>query len=414
MATSPAFNAFGPGRNFNFQPGFDGGFDPSRPSGVRAPLLARGDLASFIPAPPAPPVTSAPAPGAPQPVTASATPQPIAGIGDNSGFAPPTIGADQQGVVGTRGPDFGFIPDALSPIATPGGQPGPGGQTDPGGTSFSSPRNASIDAFLQALQGISGLRQQGPLPFFPGQTTAGFSPFQQQAFGQTPGAFNFGQDLFGAGAASLFGALDPSSGLNPGAAHLGATTRGDFLSPGTNPFLADTFNQSIAPAIRENVNQSFIGSGRFGSAANTRTLADALGRSANDFFGQNFVRERQNQLQAGQGLAQLGLQTQGLIPGFAQGNFQNLQSLFGFGGAQQQQQQNQLNALRERFEFGRDAPTNLQRQLADLTSRFDPRIFEQQRDPAGTSTTQDLIAGGSGALDIVGQFANIFPSLFGN
>ena len=69
-----------------------------------------------------------------------------------------------------------------------------------------------------------------------------------------------------------------------------STLRGDFLSPDTNPFLADTFNRA-ADLTRTRLSSEFAGAGR-DVGASLPARSEELQTLASNIFGQNFARER--------------------------------------------------------------------------------------------------------------------------
>lgn len=112
-------------------------------------------------------------------------------------------------------------------------------------------------------------------------------------------------------------------GLTAGARDaLGATIRGDFLSPDSNPFLADTIRAAQRPLVETfqditipNIQSSFIRSGQDitprGSSAFDRSaaiasrgFANALADIGTNLAGQNFARERTAQVNAAQAAPQ--------------------------------------------------------------------------------------------------------------
>lgn len=75
-----------------------------------------------------------------------------------------------------------------------------------------------------------------------------------------------------------------------------STLQGDFLSPDTNPFLAQTFNRA-ADLTRGRLASEFAGSGRnLGASAPARS--EELQTLSSNIFGQNFARERALQANA--------------------------------------------------------------------------------------------------------------------
>jgi hypothetical protein len=102
---------------------------------------------------------------------------------------------------------------------------------------------------------------------------------------------------------------DPVLGLGPrpdqiagGATQqLGATIRGDYLNPSSNPFLQNYVNDALGQA-----KSSFAGQyggqagGNLGNSGYQEMLMRTLGNVATNAYGNAYSQERQNQLQASQ------------------------------------------------------------------------------------------------------------------
>lgn len=128
---------------------------------------------------------------------------------------------------------------------------------------------------------------------------AGVQPFMRDAFGkaqnlanqQSPNAmqtqsYNMTNQLATAG--------DP---MNTSANSLNnQTLSGAFLSPDSNPYLAQNVNTAL-DAVQSRVNSQFSGN-NYGSSANQETLTRNLADTAAQMYGQNYTNERDNQMQA--------------------------------------------------------------------------------------------------------------------
>lgn len=78
---------------------------------------------------------------------------------------------------------------------------------------------------------------------------------------------------------------------------MNSTINGDYMSPGTNPYLDATYKHA-AGLLGDQVNSMFSMAGRYGSGADQQTLGNSLGNLANSMYSQNYQNERQNQLNA--------------------------------------------------------------------------------------------------------------------
>lgn len=74
------------------------------------------------------------------------------------------------------------------------------------------------------------------------------------------------------------------------------TAGGKFLN--SNPYLDRMFASASRP-VTDNIQSQFSAAGRYGSAANQDVLGRTLGELSSNIYGQNYARERQNQLSAG-------------------------------------------------------------------------------------------------------------------
>ena len=91
--------------------------------------------------------------------------------------------------------------------------------------------------------------------------------------------------------------------LNPSNnATLNDTAQGKFLN--SNPYLDQMYQSASRPVI-DQVQSQFSKAGRYGSAANQDVLGRTLSELSGNIYGQNYARERQNQLSAGNALTTL-------------------------------------------------------------------------------------------------------------
>ncbi|MCG8693991.1 MAG: hypothetical protein MI806_22530 [Minwuiales bacterium] len=232
-------------------------------------------------------------------------------------------------------------------------------------TGFALPEQES--AFLEILEKAQGLFDKGG-PRFPSFRT--FVPQSRETLDALRGIADVarqGSPVFDAASQRLAGQLRGDFSNQPGLRSLAETASGQFLSPDSNPFLRDIFARQVAPGIRDNVNSSFIGSGRFGSAANTRVLADSLGNAANQLFGESFAKERANQLTAAQQLANEQFRAVGLAPTFQQARFSDLGQLANVGAAREAFSGTQLQDRINRFNFAQNRPIENLARLQSFT-----------------------------------------------
>ena len=163
-----------------------------------------------------------------------------------------------------------------------------------------------------------------------------------------------------------------------GAGQLGSTLAGDYLSPSSNPWLAQTaaaadqstvnaYNLSTAPsAMAQGIAASGGGPGSLAGSsafqqtqdANQYSLATSLGNTNANIYGTNYANERQNQVAE-----------TGLIPQTQSALYAPANQLMATGGVQQNQSQNQLNAQQQNAAQAQSWPWQ---QLNNFASIFAP------------------------------------------
>lgn len=169
--------------------------------------------------------------------------------------------------------------------------------------------------FIKDYLGRAQTQSNTPFNFYNGQTIAPFSPEQQLGMNMTTQR-----------------ALAGSPTLDSANTSLTATLRGDYLSPGSNPWLKDTVD-TVMNDVTGRINSQFNNS-NFGSTAHQETLQRGLGEVASGMYGDNFARERSYQIGAA-----------GMAPGLAGADYVDAQALMGVGDARRQLAQENLNQI---------------------------------------------------------------------
>jgi len=127
-------------------------------------------------------------------------------------------------------------------------------------------------------------------------------------------------------------AISGSPGMNATNQNLAATMRGDFLSPGSNPWLDQTFAKGME-GIKASVTPTF---GHMQAFGGNTGYNEAMSRGAADLatnvYGGNYQAERERQIK---GMA--------LAPQIAQQDYSDAQALLGVGDVRRQYSQDQLN-----------------------------------------------------------------------
>ena len=162
--------------------------------------------------------------------------------------------------------------------------------------------------------------------YFPSQTYAGFAP-------ETTAALNL------ASARALNNPL-----LGSSQTEINKILQGDYLTPTSNPYLQDLYNQ-MAGDVTSGVQSQFTKAGRLGSSANQETLARELGNLATKVYAPNYQQERANMMAATQ-----------LAPSLAAADYQDIQALGGIGQTKEAMEMAQIQDAMARFDFEQQKP----------------------------------------------------------
>ena len=162
--------------------------------------------------------------------------------------------------------------------------------------------------------------------YFPSQTYADFAP-------ETTAALNL---------ASARALNNPLLGSSQN--EINKILQGDYLTPTSNPYLQDLYNQ-MAKNVTSGVQSQFTKAGRLGSAANQEVLARELGDLATKVYAPNYQQERANMMAATQ-----------LAPQLAQADYQDIQALGGVGQTKEAMEMAQIQDAMARFDFEQQKP----------------------------------------------------------
>jgi hypothetical protein len=172
-----------------------------------------------------------------------------------------------------------------------------GGGSGGGGSSTSTTKMepaAEVKPYMKPYMDQAWGISQTPYETYQGQRIADLSPEQYMGAGLTSAQ-----------------ALNGFQGQGDAMGNYQATMRGDFMSPDSNPWLAANAQKAmgdISNAYRSGTkpqtDAAASRAGAFGGSAwqqmvgnNERQLGDSLGAAANQFYGQNYMNERNNQMQ---------------------------------------------------------------------------------------------------------------------
>lgn len=247
---------------------------------------------------------------------------------------------------------------------------------------------------MRMLGSASDMVYKNPIQQYTGQTTAGFSPLQQQAMG------NLQQ-------------MQPSAYLSQGANLAGMAGTNQFTGANVNqymsPYINDVIRNQQQGAIRNYATQlptMAAGATRAGGLGGSRSAimeSEAQSNLQNQLQGiqssglqnayqnaqQQFNMANQNQLAAANALGNFGQQQ------YAQSTGIN-QALMNAGALQQAQEQNALNASMQKFQNAQIEPYQRLNFLSSLIRGVPVQSMGQTMTPATPSTASQIAGLGMG------------------
>ena len=209
-------------------------------------------------------------------------------------------------------------------------------------------------------QGANLANNQSAYPSGMNYQVAGLTPDQQSALSQIEGQTGGANGI-----------------ANMGAGQIGQTLSGQYLSPNSNPWLAQTaqaatqglvnqYNTATAPGLMaEGIGASGGGPGSLGGnsgflqqqASNQYGLGQNIGNTEASIYGTNYTNERANQV------SELGL-----LPQTTSNLYTGANQLLAAGTTQQTQQQNVLNANQQNAAQQNQYPWSQLQQFGNLFS----------------------------------------------
>jgi hypothetical protein len=195
--------------------------------------------------------------------------------------------------------------------------------------------------FLNQAWGVSNQ----PYETYQGQRIANLTPEQYMSSGLTSAQ-----------------ALNGFQGQGDAFGNFQSTMRGDYMNPDSNPWLQANAQKAMGDisnayrmGTKPQTDAAFSRAGAFGGSAwnsavnnNERTLADSLGNTANQFYGQNYLNERNNQMQ--------GLN---MLPTMQNVGYTDASKLAGVGDNFRQYQQDLLNTNYSDWQEAQNYPTRM-------------------------------------------------------
>jgi|694.fasta_scaffold68695_3 hypothetical protein len=205
-------------------------------------------------------------------------------------------------------------------------------------TQENDPWKPAQGALKDILNQAGGLYSKGT-EYAPFNTVTPFSGQTEDALGGIEGRARQGNQLYGQGQAGLAGGLE----------QLQRTAGGEYLN--NNPHLSTMFN-AMKGDVQDSVNSQFSQYGRTGSPAHAGVMTQQLGNLGAQIYGQDYARERQNQLSAA---GQMPSYTSA-IPGYQQAGYNDLNTLAGVGAAREGKANETLQDMLNRWNFKQESP----------------------------------------------------------
>jgi hypothetical protein len=178
---------------------------------------------------------------------------------------------------------------------------------------------------------------------------------------------------------------------------------GAYLNPSTNPYLAGTL-QTAEQGVQNPITSEFGAAGR-NVLASAPVQSSAMNQLANQIYGGAYQSGMQNMVQS-----------QFAAPTLDAGTYQPSQELMTTGADVQQQNQNQINAAMQQYNYTQQLPENMLSWLSGITAGNGAPFSAGQSSTSGGSNPWLTSAGaltalyGSGAL---GSAASGLAGLFG-
>ena len=266
-----------------------------------------------------------------------------------------------------------------------------GGKSDKQTTTQTNDPWAPAQGALKDILGrAEGLYKRGS-EYAPFSTVVPFSNQTEQALQGIEGRASQGNPLYGQGQAALSGGLDT----------LQRTASGQMLN--NNPHLSSMFN-ALSGDVMNAVNSQFSAAGRTASPAHAGVLTKELGNLGAQIYGQDYARERQNQLSAA---GQMPGYTSA-IPGYQAAGYNDMNALMGVGQAREGKAGETLQDMLNRWNFQQESPWENLGRYANIATG----IGGMGGNSTGTQTVKSSglggilggLFGGIGALKDTGAF----------
>jgi hypothetical protein len=249
------------------------------------------------------------------------------------------------------------------------------------GGSQNSTTQSTVPSWLEPYitgelqQGNQDVQGGGP-QYYPGQQVAPLTSMQNQGIA---GIEQQSQDPSASGTAQ-----QQNMNIESGA----------YLNPATNPYLAGTLN-TADQGVQNQISSEFAGSGRniVGSAP---VQSSAMNQLANQIYGGAYQSGMQNMVQA-----------QYASPSLDQGTYAPYQELLQTGAGVQGQNQNEINALMNQYNYQQQLPENMLSWYSGLLSQNGAPFAGQTSTASGSNNKNTQALGGAASGAAAGTA--IFP-----
>ena len=176
-----------------------------------------------------------------------------------------------------------------------------------------------------------------------------------------------------------------------------ATNRATAGNPLLNQSQTQALFNQMSGDVASKVNSQFTKAGRFGSGANQEILADSLGNLANQVYGDQYNRERQNMVNATQIAPQLG-----------EMDYNDIQRLNQVGDTREGIEQVKLQDAISRFDYEQQKPyLKLNQYLGALGANVPQNTVSTQ--PYFRNTGAGLLGGAMAGSQIAGAMNSTNP-----
>jgi hypothetical protein len=222
------------------------------------------------------------------------------------------------------------------------------------------------------------LNAGGGPQYYPGQQVAGLTPLTEMGIG---------------GVADT--ALSPNASTTAQAQNMNIES-GAYLDPSSNPYLAGTLT-TAEQGVQNPITSEFGAAGR-NVLASAPVQSSAMNQLANQIYGGAYQSGMQNMVQS-----------QFAAPTLDQGTYLPSQELMTTGADVQQQNQNQINAAMQQYNYQQQLPENMLSWLSGITAGNGAPFSAGQSSTSGGSNPWLTSAGaltalyGSGALSGAGS-----------